>query len=88
MCAFGSNFFEYGHDLKWKPEDSGNVHECLDNEGRKSETVRCQNIQSQSVLQMMSAEWGPCAYVIVYGNLPPSQSFCGYRWVASQNGFH
>ena len=33
-------------------------------------------------------KWGPCAYVIVYGNLPPSQSFCGYCWVASQNGFH
>ena len=32
--------------------------------------------------------WGPCAYVIVYGKLPPSQSFSGYRWVASQNGFH
>ena len=33
-------------------------------------------------------EWGPCAYVIVYGKLPPSQSFCGYCWVANQNGFH
>ena len=33
-------------------------------------------------------EWGSCTYVIVYGNLPPSQSFCGHCWVASQNGFH
>ena len=33
-------------------------------------------------------EWQPCAYVIVYGKLPPCQSFCEYCWVASQNGFH
>ena len=33
--------------------------------------------------QMTSVgQWGPCAYVIVYGNLPPSQSFCRYCWVA------
>ena len=32
--------------------------------------------------------WGLCAYVIVYGNLPPSQSFCGCCWVASQNVFY
>ena len=28
-------------------------------------------------------QWWPCAYVILYGKLPPSQSFCGYCWVAS-----
>ena len=34
------------------------------------------------------SEWGRCAYVIVYRNLPPSQSFWWYCWVARQNGFH
>ena len=46
------------------------------------------SIACSDLLKAMIGEWVPCAYIIEHGQLPPSQSFCGYCWVASQNGFH
>ena len=56
-----------------------------------TEVARLRKVSIQSCTQNWPSpkiQWGPCAYVIIYGNLPPSQSFCGYCWVTSQNGFY
>ena len=50
-------------------------------------TLLCSSVLFFFFLLLPSSKWGLCEYVIVHTILGGS-SFCGSRWVASQNGFH
>ena len=86
-----------GHSLQWNADHPSVIlHHRTSSSSSSASLRKVREWSERSSLTYTRAtvkgktrhQWELCAYVIVYGNLPPSQSICGYCWVASQNGFH